>query len=82
MWVEGKEGMREGREGRGVIRDREMSKPGVGMDIKRIGEGFCSFAPVLNELQLENSLKSEAVRRFSKKSTFLLSYSTRISRQS
>lgn len=44
----GRKGGNEGRKGgRGTIRDRQMSKPGVGMDIERIGEGFYSSAPVI-----------------------------------
>lgn len=34
-------GNRKRQGGRGAIRDREMSKPGVGMDIERTGEGSC-----------------------------------------
>lgn len=36
----GGNGERQG--GRGVIRDKEMSKPGLGVDIERIEKGSCN----------------------------------------
>lgn len=46
----GGKGESKGRKGgRGAIRDREMSKPGVGMDIQRTGEAFYNSAPVISK---------------------------------
>lgn len=56
MWVEGKEGRKGGK---GMIRDGQMSKPGVGMDIRELEKSkwgrlllFCSCDTV-NALYLE-----------------------------